>query len=154
MRQSAQGEPYNPPALYSIRQGTVMGIHPFGAFVRLDGEEKDALVHVTQLKVGREAVGGEGGGWAGRGCASASVHVLLWRALRASAHAPRSAEAFHVTRTRQACAGGAFVRRGCAASARAAPCTDCAYLAADTGPRHPRGWGRRQPRGSAWRRAR
>ncbi len=110
MRQAAQVEPYNPPALYSIRQGTVMGIHPFGAFVRLDGEEKDALVHVTQLKVGRE-----GAGWAGRGRTSASAHVFLWRELH-SASAMRTRRVLRRRSTspppctRHACAGGALFR--------------------------------------------
>ena len=52
-QKKAPVEPYTPPALYSIRQGTVKGIHGFSAFVRLDGEDKDALVHVTQLKAWR-----------------------------------------------------------------------------------------------------
>jgi predicted RNA-binding protein with RPS1 domain len=48
-------ELFDPPALYSIHQGTVKGIHGFGAFVRLDGKwDKDALVHVTQLKASEE----------------------------------------------------------------------------------------------------
>lgn len=50
-----QKELFDPPALYSIHQGTVKGIHGFGAFVRLDGNwDKDALVHVTQLKESEE----------------------------------------------------------------------------------------------------
>ena len=53
--QEGAPKPFDPPELYSIHQGTVMGCHAFGAFVRLDGAwDRDALVHVTQLKVAAE----------------------------------------------------------------------------------------------------
>lgn len=46
---------FDPPELYSVHQGTVTGVHGFGAFVSLDGSwDKDALIHVTQLKVAED----------------------------------------------------------------------------------------------------
>ena len=38
-----------PPPLYSIHQGTVHSVRPFGFFVRLPGYRRHGLVHISQV---------------------------------------------------------------------------------------------------------
>ncbi len=41
---------FEPPELHTIHRGTVVGLQEFGAFIRLEGVNRDGLVHVSQMK--------------------------------------------------------------------------------------------------------
>jgi hypothetical protein len=41
---------FEPPELHTIHRGTVVGLQDFGAFIHLEGFNRDGLVHVSQMK--------------------------------------------------------------------------------------------------------